>query len=106
MGPDNLRTGVYYGSVSLASFIGDILVIGFLRTILFGIIWAVTRGNHHLWILPNLLEDVGFFDSFKPVYTYEVKEDKKEAIEDKKDDAVEDVKDEGDSADPETTKDK
>lgn len=79
--PDQLRTGVYYGSVGLASFIGGILVVGFLRTILFGVIWACTRGKHHLWILPNLLEDVGFFDSFKPGYTWEVKEDKKPAIE-------------------------
>lgn len=32
----------------------------------------------HLWILPNLTEDVGFFDSFKPLYTYKfiTKEDK------------------------------
>lgn len=82
--PDQLRTGVYYGSVGLASFIGGILVVGFLRTILFGVIWACTRGKHHLWILPNLLEDVGFFDSFKPGYTWVVKEDKKKpAIEEK-----------------------
>jgi len=107
--PDQLRTGVYYGSVGLASFIGGILVVGFLRTILFGIIWAFTRGKHHLWILPNLLEDVGFFDSFKPAYTWEVKEDKKEAIADKTDENDETgdgVNDDGDSAEPETKKDK
>merc|ERR1711981_131330 len=72
--PDSLRTGVYYGSISLASFIGGILVIGLLRTVLFGLIWACTAGNHHLWILPNLLEDVGFFESFKPGYTWQVKD--------------------------------
>ena len=106
--PDQLRTGVYYGSVGLASFIGGILVVGFLRTILFGIIWALTRGKHHLWILPNLLEDVGFFDSFKPAYTWEVKEDKKDTIEDKNDEAGDgdDVQNDGDSTEPETKKDK
>jgi len=70
--PDSLRTGVYYTSVSLAGFIGSILVIGLLRTILFGMIWAATGGKHNLWILPNLLADVGFWESFVPVYTYDV----------------------------------
>jgi len=92
--PDTLRTGVYYGSISLASFIGGILVIGLLRTILFGLIWACTGGKHYLWILPNLLEDVGFFESFVPAYTWEVVEAKAveaapesaaEAVESKKD---------------------
>ncbi len=41
------------------------------RTILFGFIWALTLGHHKLWVLPNLTEDVGFFESFKPFYTYE-----------------------------------
>ena len=85
------------------------MVVGFLRTILFGIIWAVTRGNHSLWILPNLLEDVGFFDSFKPAYTWEVKDEK--AIEDSSEEVVADDgdgEDEGEStdvADSETKKD-
>jgi len=72
--PPTLRTGVYYCSVSLASFIGGLLVVAFLRTILFGIIWACTMGTHHLWILPNLVEDVGFFESFVPLYTYKIKD--------------------------------
>ena len=42
------------------------------------LIWVVTLGKHHFWFLPNLLADVSFFDSFKPVYTYEISEDKKE----------------------------
>jgi len=28
-------------------------------------------GRHHLWLLPNLIEDVGFFASFWPLYHYE-----------------------------------
>jgi len=75
--PSSLRTTVYYGSVSCASFIGGLLVVAFLRTILFGIIWAATGGKHHLWILPNLVEDVGFFESFVPLYTYKVKDGSK-----------------------------
>ncbi|XP_013388217.1 translocation protein SEC62-like [Lingula anatina] len=67
-----------YDPVSPKTFIIGLLLGEFrkhsslvLRAILFGIIWAVTFGHHHLWILPNLTEDVGFFDSFKPLYTYE-----------------------------------
>ena len=70
--PDSLRTGVYYTSVSMAGFIGSVLVTGLLRTIVFGLIWCLTGGKHHFWFLPNLLADVGFFESFQPVMTYEV----------------------------------
>ncbi|PIO77160.1 translocation protein Sec62 [Teladorsagia circumcincta] len=42
-----------------------------VRTILFGIIWLASMGQHKLWILPNLTEDCGFFESFQPWYTYE-----------------------------------
>jgi len=81
--PDTLRTGVYYTSISLAGFIGSILVIGLARTILFGILWGLTAGKHNLWILPNLLADVGFFESFQPLYTYEVVGKEKKKIKDK-----------------------
>jgi len=56
-----------------------------------------------------LLEDVGFFDSFKPAYTWEVKDEK--AIKDSSEEVVADDGDseaEGEStevADPETKKD-
>ena len=49
------------------------MIVGLFSTIVFGIIWTATRGNHSFWILPNLLEDVGIFDSFKPCYTWKVK---------------------------------
>ncbi|TSL47689.1 Translocation protein SEC62 [Bagarius yarrelli] len=43
------------------------------RCILFLIIWLVTGGRHHFWFLPNLTADVGFVDSFRPIYTHEYK---------------------------------
>ncbi|KAK6733870.1 hypothetical protein RB195_017562 [Necator americanus] len=66
-----LRQGVYYLSLAGIGLFGVIVVVAILRTILFGIIWLVTRGEHKLWILPNLTEDCGFFESFRPWYTYE-----------------------------------
>ncbi|WKX94446.1 hypothetical protein Q1695_011595 [Nippostrongylus brasiliensis] len=66
-----LRQGVYYASLAGIALFGAIVVVAILRTILFGIIWLVTLGQHKLWILPNLTEDCGFFESFQPWYTYE-----------------------------------
>ena len=43
------------------------------RCILFLLIWVVTGGRHHFWFLPNLTADVGFIDSFRPLYTHEYK---------------------------------
>ena len=43
-----------------------------VRVILFGLVWAVTFGKHHLWIFPNLTEDVGIIESFMPLYQHDV----------------------------------
>ena len=43
-----------------------------VRVIVFAIVWGVTFGKHHLWIFPNLTEDVGIIDSFKPFYHHSV----------------------------------
>lgn len=69
--PDWLRLGVYYLSMSGIIFLLSIMGLAIARTILFGIIYAATFGKHHLWVLPNLTADCGFFESFKPFYTYE-----------------------------------
>lgn len=42
-----------------------------VRLILFCLIWLLTLGRHHFWLLPNLTEDVGFFESFRPLYKHE-----------------------------------
>lgn len=69
--PPQLRTGVYYLSMSAAGFLVFLLVLVILRFILFCTVWISTGGKHHFWFLPNLTEDVGFFDSFKPLYKHE-----------------------------------
>ncbi|CAH1964964.1 unnamed protein product [Acanthoscelides obtectus] len=71
--PPSVRLGVYYLSVLAATFLVSIIILAVLRVIIFSIIWILTMGKHHLWILPNLTEDVGFFASFWPLYTYEYK---------------------------------
>lgn len=99
--PAEMRVGVYYLSVAAGCFVASILLLAvgtssrlyFLlfqfqmthlilippfpfpsaRCILFLIIWLVTGGRHHFWFLPNLTADVGFIDSFRPLYTHEYK---------------------------------
>lgn len=68
-----IRLGVYYLSVAAAGFLATIIVLAILRFIIFCLIWVLTLGKHHLWILPNLTEDVGFFASFWPLYTVSVR---------------------------------
>ncbi|XP_018013899.1 translocation protein SEC62 [Hyalella azteca] len=69
--PPMVRKGVYYLSVAAASFLGVILGLAVVRFIVFLIIWVLSMGRHHLWLLPNLTEDVGFLASFWPLYHYE-----------------------------------
>jgi len=83
--PDELRIGVYYLSLCAAGFVGFILSLVVIRLILFCCIWVLTIGHHHFWLLPNLTEDVGFFDSFKPLYHHEkVKAEESKPSEGKK----------------------
>ncbi|XP_027222883.2 translocation protein SEC62 isoform X3 [Penaeus vannamei] len=69
--PPGVRKCVYYLSVAAAGFLGVILALAVVRFIVFVIIWVLSMGYHHLWLLPNLTEDVGFFASFWPLYHYE-----------------------------------
>merc|ERR1712018_326133 len=51
--PQQLRGGVYYLSWGGLGFVGFVIVLAILRTILFCLIWLFTGGKHHLWIFPN-----------------------------------------------------
>lgn len=69
--PRSVRSLVYYLSVAAAGFLLFIIGLAIIRSVIFSIVWAVTFGKYHLWILPNLTEDVGFFASFWPLYASE-----------------------------------
>jgi len=85
--PSTVRQGVYYLSLAAAGFLVFILALTVIRLVVWGIIWALTFGKHHLWLLPNLTEDVGFLASFWPLYKYECKPggDNEDESSDKKD---------------------
>lgn len=71
-----------------------------VRLVIFTLVWLFTFGKHHFWLLPNLTEDVGFFESFWPLYKYEYKgqvDKKKKKEKDKSDDDKEKEKEKGKS---------
>merc|ERR1712176_1744181 len=87
--PQQLRGGVYYLSWGGLGFVGFVIVLAILRTILFALIWLFSGGKHHLWIFPNLTEDVGPIESFMPLYTYKYTGPKEKKKKKKKKKAVE-----------------
>lgn len=66
--PLTIRHGVYYLSVAAAGFLVFILALAIIRMIVFCLLWIPTLGRCHLWLLPNLTANVGFFASFWPLY--------------------------------------
>ena len=67
--PIKLRIGVWYLSMGMLGLIGLFFAMAIFRLILFGVtIFAVPPG---LWLYPNLFEDVGFFDSFRPLWGWQ-----------------------------------
>lgn len=67
--PMKLRLGVWYLSMGMLWLIGAFFAMSIFRLILFVItMFAVPPG---LWLYPNLFEDVGFFDSFRPVWGWQ-----------------------------------
>ncbi|KAJ2999099.1 Translocation protein S62 [Globomyces sp. JEL0801] len=65
--PAFMRQGVYYLSLAAIGFLGFLMVLGVIRGILW-IILVATIGQGG-WLFPNLFADVGFFESFVPLWT-------------------------------------
>merc|ERR1712083_1052487 len=99
--PMEARQGVYYLSVAAAGFLVFIIVLAIIKYILFLLCFIATAGKLKLWIFPNLTEDVGFFESFWPMYVYTYprpKKDKYSDDEDSSDEEDEEDKEDGDGA--------
>ncbi|KAF2028308.1 translocation protein, partial [Setomelanomma holmii] len=63
-----LRQGVWYCSMGMLGLIGLFFAMAIVRLILFIITMFVASPG--LWLYPNLFEDVGFFDSFRPLWAW------------------------------------
>lgn len=66
--PPVMRLGVWYLSMGLLGLLGLFFLMAIFRLILFCITYFVVSPG--LWLYPNLFEDVGFFDSFRPVWAW------------------------------------
>lgn len=66
--PYTLRIGVWYLSMGMLGLLGLFFGMAIVRLIIFLLtVFTVKPG---LWLYPNLFEDVGFFDSFRPVWAW------------------------------------
>lgn len=66
--PVMLRQGVWYLSVGMMGLLGLFFAMSIFRLILFLVtLFVVPPG---IWLFPNLFEDVGFIDSFKPLWAW------------------------------------
>lgn len=66
--PYHLRLGVWYLSMAMLGVLGLFFAMAIFRLILFLITMFTTPPG--LWLFPNLFEDVGFLDSFKPTWAW------------------------------------
>jgi len=93
--PKEVRTGVYYLSLVLASLLGVLLSLAVVKYIIFAGVWLLTMGKIRFWLLPNLTEDVGFIESFIPLYVVNMATKKKT---DKTDGKKENIEEEEEAA--------
>lgn len=70
--PQMIRGGVYKLCIFCLCLLSALLGLSVVRHIIFFIVWALTIGKIHFWLLPNLTEDVGIWESFVPLYTIEI----------------------------------
>merc|ERR1712051_512047 len=68
--PPMMRTGVHYLSMGAAGFLLSVMGIGVIKYIMFALLFALSAGKLSFWLFPNLTEDVGFLESFMPLYDY------------------------------------
>jgi translocation protein SEC62 len=73
--PMKMRLGVWYLSMGMLGLIGLFFAMAIVRMI----IWLVTMVTlpKAFILYPNLFEDVGFFDSFRPVWAWDEPKKKK-----------------------------
>ncbi|KAJ2665684.1 Translocation protein S62 [Coemansia sp. RSA 1200] len=78
--PAVLRNGTWYLSMLALGLLGLLFVTAIIRLIVY--VATVLVAPQGLWIFPNLFEDVGFFESFVPLYGWEQPKNAKPATED------------------------
>lgn len=68
--PLKMRIGVYYLSYAALGLVVAFFGLAILRLILYLITLPLFSGKGGFWIFPNLFEDCGVMESFKPFYGF------------------------------------
>nr|CAG8507635.1 295_t:CDS:2 [Entrophospora candida]CAG8523846.1 14790_t:CDS:2 [Entrophospora candida] len=69
--PSSIRNGVWYISVAILGLFGVLMLVSLFRMVLF--ITTLVIVPPGIWLFPNLFADVGFVESFIPVFGWEEK---------------------------------
>jgi len=96
--PPWMRLGVHYLSIAAAGFLVFIIGLGVLKYVIFALLFVLSAGKLKLWIFPNLTEDVGFFESFWPLYDYTYTGTKKKKDKDSDDEESDDEEEDNPNA--------
>ncbi|SCU91911.1 LAMI_0E07866g1_1 [Lachancea mirantina] len=68
--PTSMRRGVYYLSLVLLALIAAFFGVAIVRFVVYLISLGFVSQKGGFWLFPNLFEDCGVVESFKPLYGY------------------------------------
>ncbi|CCF58230.1 hypothetical protein KAFR_0E00760 [Kazachstania africana CBS 2517] len=68
--PKSMRRASYYVSLACLGLLGAFFIIAIIRFILYIISLTFAKEKGGFWLFPNLFEDCGILDSFKPFYGF------------------------------------
>lgn len=72
--PPYMKRGTYYLSIAALALIGIFFGIAIVRLIVYLLSLAAVSEKGGFWLFPNLFEDCGVIESFKPLYGFGEKE--------------------------------
>ncbi|KAH8919556.1 translocation protein [Atractiella rhizophila] len=81
--PTKMRVGAWYVSMGMLGLLGAFFAMTIFRLIFWVITIVVAKPG--IWIFPNLFEDVGFVDSFIPLWAWDLPKKKKSKKKSSKD---------------------
>ncbi|KAI9228330.1 MAG: translocation protein sec62 [Piptocephalis tieghemiana] len=80
--PQFMREGAWYISVAILGLLGALFGLAIIRLIIYIISLPILPSG--FWLFPNLFADCGFFESFVPLYGWDVTEKKKGKMAEKR----------------------
>ncbi|QLL30856.1 hypothetical protein HG536_0A06710 [Torulaspora globosa] len=72
--PALMRRASYYVSLGALGLLGLFFILAIVRLVIYLFSLPFTKSKGGFWIFPNLFEDCGVVESFKPLYGYGEKE--------------------------------